>query len=247
MAHPLNGIRAKIERAKEHIRNLDADITTYINGADHSITTSLHPDPSQPGYVRHVVINGGAFPERISVVAGEVVHQLRSSLDHLIRQLVIAEGTEAPTDNLEFPIFWEPEKYPAAARRKIKGVSSTAAARIESLQPYNSSMGMSADHSLFVLHDLDRIDKHQLLILTAGELRLYGSEKFFPEELDKVITCKPTRTLTAQPGTNYEVSFDIAFDTFGNRKGEPIIPSLQQLTDFVSGVIDSFNSEFKGS
>jgi hypothetical protein len=164
-------------------------------------------------------------------------------LDHLVWQLVIAYGKEAPGDWLEFPIFWEGEKYPAAAGSKIKGVSPEAADLIKRLQPYNA-VGAEKDHSLFILHDLNRIDKHRLLIIIGGELKIFDDGVLSPSELNKKIVFRLTRTRTAHPDTNYEVSFDIAFDKFGTRRGEPVIPSLQQLTDFLSGVIDSFESEF---
>jgi hypothetical protein len=147
---------------------------------------------------------------------------------------------------LEFPIIRESGKYPAVAGGKIKGVSSTAAKRIEGLQPYNA-IGNIEDHPLLIIHNLDIIDKHRLLILVGGELKIWSGDfmKWQPGELDKVITHRLTRTPSAHPDADYQVSFDIAFDVFGSRRGEAVIPSLQQLTDFVSGVIDSFSAEFK--
>ena len=246
----LDGIREKIKRANEHIRNLDAEITPYLEGADHTLTATVKFDASRGSLFRDWLISGSPFPQRFSVIIGEVIHQLRSSLDHLVWQLVIAHGTEKTTDDLEFPIFWESSKYPAAARRKIKGVSPTAAKRIEGLQPYNAG-GHIDDHPLLIIHKFDIVDKHQLLILVAGELKVWGDDitkimwKPSPGELDKVITSRLTRTPSAHADANYQLAFDIAFDTFGSRRGEAVIPSLQQLTDFVSGVIDSFSSEFK--
>jgi hypothetical protein len=131
MSHPLDGCRAKIERAKEHIRNLDADISRYINEAGHTVTFSDHYDPSGGAFDRRMVINGPAIPARIMVIVGEIVHQLRSSLDHLVWQLVLANKTAAVTPDLEFPVFWERTKYPTAAKRKIKGISSGAVDLIE--------------------------------------------------------------------------------------------------------------------
>src|SRR5437667_1155830 len=134
----LTGIDEKIKRSNEHIRNLDAEITTYLDGADHTLTATVKYDASKGGHVRDWVVSGSKLPPRLSVIIGEVVHQLRSSLDHLVWQLVIANDTEKTTNDLEFPVLWESSKYPARARRKIKGVSSTAAKRIEALQPYNA-------------------------------------------------------------------------------------------------------------
>ena len=244
MKASLDGIREKIKRAKEHIRNLDAEITTYLDGADHAVTFTTEFDPGKGDYRRNAVVSGSAFPERFSIISGEVVHHLRSCLDHLVWQLVLAHDKEAPGDWLEFPIFWDLEKYPAGARSKIKGISPEAADLIERLQPYHA-VGAEKDHPLLVLHDLDVIDKHRLLILVGGELNIFGGQTVLTSELNKKIVFQLTRTRTAHPDADYQISFDIAFDKLGTRRGEPVIPSLQQLTNFLSGVIDSFESEFK--
>jgi hypothetical protein len=247
MSHPLDGCRAKIERAKEHIRNLDPEITTLIDSTEHTVTVHTYYDARVTGFSRDLMINGPPIPDRIRIIIGEIVHQLRSSLDHLIWQLVLANKKEVPGDQLEFPVFWERAKYPSAAKRKIKGVSTRAEDIIESLQPYHA-IPNADDHPLKILHDLDVIDKHRFIIVVAGELNIYGTTEFMflpANQCNDVVTLRLTRMPTRHPDTEYQTSFDIAFDTFGSRKTETLIPALQQLCDFVAGAIEQFSPCFK--
>lgn len=116
MSLPLDGVLQKIERADEHIKNLNDEIGTFIednyrivskpdDDATTSIITVVGPDP----------------PLRFSVIVGEIIHQLRSSLDHVIWQLVLANG-KVPTRYHQFPICDSVEKFKKARKRgNIKG------------------------------------------------------------------------------------------------------------------------------
>jgi hypothetical protein len=103
---------------------------------------------------------------------GDCLHNLRSSLDHLAWQLVLADGG-TPTTRTDFPIFKceglfrEHKKSKKAPTGVVGGVSQQAAALIESLQPYNRTDGSPEEHPLWVVHHLNIIDKHRRLSLTT--------------------------------------------------------------------------------
>lgn len=88
MGDPLDSIYAKIDRANEHIRNLNAEINTLIDGDAYRIVSEPEGDARKSS----IRVVGPEPPLRLAVVAGEIVHQLRSSLDHLVCQLAIANG-----------------------------------------------------------------------------------------------------------------------------------------------------------
>ncbi len=46
------------------------------------------------------------IPHHLSLVIGDIVHNLRSAFDHLAYQAVIAGG-DTPTTNTEFPVSWD--------------------------------------------------------------------------------------------------------------------------------------------
>jgi hypothetical protein len=82
MAHPLDGCRAKIERAKEQVRNLNDEITALLNSGMHRVVGENQMDRSR--YVFRLI--GPLVPKRLAVLTGEIVHHLRSVLDHIWRR-----------------------------------------------------------------------------------------------------------------------------------------------------------------
>ena len=68
-----------------------------------------------------------------------IVYQLRSSLDHLVHELVILSGNaEKLKDSRkhQFPIFESKSGYDKRAGRMIDGVSNNIARLVEQQQPY---------------------------------------------------------------------------------------------------------------
>ncbi len=176
MVHPLDGIRGKIQRADEHIRNLNAEITAFLS--ENSYSTTSEPDHDARESVLRVV--GPEPPLRFSVTAGEIIHQLRSSLDHLVWQLVLQNG-KIPTQEHQFPICSTLDKYENSRKRgRTKGVSASAAALIQGCQPYHKGKDFER-HPLWVLREMDDTDKHRLLVVVGAVASLrevaVGSEQ----------------------------------------------------------------------
>ena len=107
-------------------------------------------------------------PEAISVLAGEMVYQLRSTLDHLAFNLVKLNpsGAALPTDwerRCEFPIWFKPPGTGSAYNcfdGALPGISKPAFALIESWQPYHQR---GAGNALRLIAQLSNIDKHRHL------------------------------------------------------------------------------------
>ena len=108
-------------------------------------------------------------PTRLGVILGDVVHNARSALDHLVWQLVLHNEC-TPHSRTSFPIaieadWWEQNVAPGGKRRRLsplEGVSADHVATIEALQPYR--LGSTADastHRLAVLNRLWNTDKHR--------------------------------------------------------------------------------------
>ena len=76
----------------------------------------------------------------------------------------------------QFPVFAEPLSSDDTKRfdRQTKGLSDEAVAYIKSLQPYNRPPGMPlGDSPTWVLHELNRIDKHRkILVRTAVAMNM---------------------------------------------------------------------------
>ena len=66
---------------------------------------------------------------------GEVIHNLRSTLDHLASALVSAAGG-TPDKYISFPIFDSLKAYTDFSPDRLKGVSSYCLQTIDNMQPY---------------------------------------------------------------------------------------------------------------
>jgi hypothetical protein len=103
-------------------------------------------------------------PAAIRLLIGDCVHNLRSALDNLIYELLVARHGDPPPTKFveysEFPIFSQPMSA-KARKRRIGGIAPVVRTIIEGLQPYNRGQKFASD-PLWVLHELSRIDKHRL-------------------------------------------------------------------------------------
>ncbi len=103
---------------------------------------------------------------------GDFIHNLRSALDHLVFQLVVNAPPEAAT-RIAFPVCLKDAVFKDITRSKVAPfISATALAEIEKLQPY--STGQGERDILWILSQLDIIDKHRLLIVTKSKIRPTG-------------------------------------------------------------------------
>jgi hypothetical protein len=164
--HPLDGVWAKLARADEHLKALDAEIPVFLDSNPH--TYRGHIDREASRYVVTIHITRPP-PIEWSVIVGDFVHNLRSALDHLVWQLVLLSGNEpvsGPGGN-QFPIF---TTKPGDMRlrnnrfnRQLRGVHRSVRAAIHRIQPYRA--GRDANRRpLAVLADLSNEDKHQAIL-----------------------------------------------------------------------------------
>jgi len=116
----------------------------------------------------------------ISLLLGDALHNMRSGLDALAYALTVAytcSPTEEMIERSEFPIFGDenrkgvPGSGPGLFQNnggiKILGWDPRAKTAVEALQPYKRGNDFRSD-PLWMLHDLDRVDKHRLLHTTVA-------------------------------------------------------------------------------
>lgn len=254
----LDDIAIKLDRAEEHLHTLDAEISRFAT--------------EQP-YAFHVVTYKGSDkvrdflwlrepPRRWSALVGDCVHNLRCALDHIVWTLSGGDGT-AP-NHAEFPIFQDERKYfertnqgkpkRGSGLSKIEGVNPLAArARIDALQPFTTPH--AARHPLWVLHELDRFDKHRALHVIGGWAYTAGidghrirSTRDIPPGWRRIKATSspelPTPMLAGQK-TRVKVRSDLAMrvtlESEVVRHDENVDVLLSALIDFVRReVVDSF-------
>ncbi len=153
-------VRAKVERAKHHLRSLEEQLVPYRDKTHPIVYTSNKMD----------VTTLPLLSFNILTTAGDVVHNLRTALDHLAHQLVLVgtpDGT--PPRQIEFPIFDSEDDYEKRKDAKTRGMRADAIKAIDDLKPYKEG-----NPTLWRLRELDNIDKHRMILSVGEECLLEG-------------------------------------------------------------------------
>jgi hypothetical protein len=104
------------------------------------------------------------IPEKIGLIVGDCLQNLRTSLDYLVWELVLKAGNTPGKDNM-FPICTTLQGFEGAQRAgRLRGMDPAAVALIEAFQPYHD--GQPDATSLAILDKLTNINKHRRLLLT---------------------------------------------------------------------------------
>jgi hypothetical protein len=257
VSHPLDSARERLKRADENIRLLNAEIIKLLAGAPVVDFEGENPTFSQEESERFEAlknfIRDQTVQPRFSVLAGEILHHLRSAFDHLAWQLSSPDQRLRFPTRIEFPVFSESEHRSGEKKlcrycRKVEGIiSPTALTRIDSLQPYKRVDPLR--DPLWIIHDLDRIDKHRHLVLAiytmnvnvsgfltfegVGEHRAY---EIWPRSFKRIGPPKME--------VRGKMSAQVTFREFSKRNDEPIFPMLQNLLRFATKAVESFAGEF---
>ena len=258
---PLEGCRAKVERAKEHLYAIFHEHEAFFEDNPFGFASYNNPAAGETIYLARI---SRQPPTRWGVIAGEIVHQLRSALDLLAWQLVRDGGGEPKTGGgTGFPISQSADGYQQSSRVKLKGASDLAIAAIENIQPYNMPDGIG--RLLLMIHDLDIRDKHQVLNLAVGAFRggvvTYSNPaeevnvlQYVAEPHEPVASLKDGDVLLRHPigeegpqaGTSGVFNFGVAFEQGGPANGEPLVATLSLLVQAIEQLLAMFRPLFKG-
>jgi hypothetical protein len=183
MHRQLGGVFAKLDRADEHLESLETEVARFLYGNPYEVVGELNREESAWYFILRI---HRAPPVRISTIIGDIAHNLRSALDHLVWQLVLASGGN-PREQNAFPICLYRDTWRKAAPRRLAGLRSpTAVAEIQRLQPYlrRHASGAPVRHPLAVLNRISNIDKHRLMLPAIGALEGLGSEGWYAANQD---------------------------------------------------------------
>ena len=107
MGASLDGPRAKYRRAFEHMQTLHSEVAEFED--NHPDPKVEHFDPETGRYTLAVEFGDETDAERRDrarrwgIVLGDVIHNLRSALDHVVWQLVLLNGA-TPGPGNQWPI-----------------------------------------------------------------------------------------------------------------------------------------------
>jgi hypothetical protein len=159
----LEGCYAKLARAEQLIQELDRLNRRFFRRHTPVAEIVKH---QTTGRQRLITTNVKAPPVAHSIVVGDVLYNLRSCLDHLVHQLIVAHTAKEPTyRTYEFPVFVTEKKFDDNIDRLLRDVSPEGVRRVRQVQPF--TFARPTDTALYALNELGLVDKHRVPLLAV--------------------------------------------------------------------------------
>ena len=226
--------RLKIDRAMRHINELQYVISTFLKTDFYKLWMDAETEPGWYG-IRYET---KPLPAEIPLIIGDVIHNLHAPLDCIASE--IARSIRKDSDRVHFP---KDETRDRVARSSHLALMVQAAPRLkdvilDQICPYRGGR-----YALWEIGKLDNIDKHKLLVPSFGISRLSGICA-----IDDNGNGVYNASVTVDAGARFNLAalgvparitnfgkptFYISFAQGSLFDGEPIVPTLIQLSQFV--------------
>lgn len=156
---PFHGARVKITRAMLHIEELEQTLKPYVDEGPltiHEFAVWQNRDDRTWGF--SIRTEAKPPPEMTAAILGDIIHNLRSSLDLIASELAEARGKRS--DDVYFPFSGSAEDLDLMIkRRRFDRCGEDAVDLLKTLQPF-----VGGNLLLRAIHDLDIVDKHRSLV-----------------------------------------------------------------------------------
>jgi hypothetical protein len=173
--------RLKVDRANHHFGDLKRELAAYAGDQRYD----LIPADASPKCDEHrgvcwdYKLTMGHKPSpQLAILAGDVLFNLRSALDHIAAALVPSNRRGKTQFPIESEGIWEKKgrryviRNPGGRRRfrfYTEGMPDEAVAIIKRLQPYHGIQAGVDQQALYQLNRLNNADKHRnLTVFIAG-------------------------------------------------------------------------------
>lgn len=229
----ITGARLRVKRAHKHLNELERKASAFLERHPEDFTRKL--DPHHLDYFIYEIAPNRPPPVTLGPVFGDVVHNLRSALDHIAWNLALRnliESEREPFELTSFPImlnftggsiknFWD----------SVIDVLPVAIPDILDLQPAHSSDPSA--HHLAVLTRLWNADKHRFNIKIPSrqhipEIRTPGGRVEYLKNRTRRIRIPKSHHEEFEEKLRSEILFEIP--KTGERVG---LVALRLIHDFV--------------
>ena len=239
----LLGPRLKLARAKQHIGDLDREVRYFANRKPYRLILEASPNPIS--MVSITVRIREEIPQHFAPIIGDIVHNLRSTLDHLAAAL-IPNGGDDPA--VQFPFTNSVDTLPTTIRKRhIDRADPRAVDLIRQMKPYKG--GNDALHGL---RALDNTDKHRLLIPVLSHTGIKslivrnGEVAFDLADFVSFVGVKDGQIVAGLPmpgnmklGDEIEPTFAIAFGD-GPFANVEVLGWLSNLGSYLEAILNDF-------
>lgn len=244
MAVDFYGAWVKLNRAQMHLHVLNREIRKRLEDEEQRVSRHIEDQGA-----KHVYRFDGTtdVPTHWSAAVGDVLHNARSALDHVAWQLVLAAGGTPNRYFNYFPVHLQSPRdqvglcVPLYLANKV---SAEVIAFVESIQPYHG-LNDPIRSDLWMLHDLDRVDKHRGLLLTYVAFDSATTGTFPGYQLTYVgrsllVTGEPVGHFTVDPpDPNLDLNPQFSFDVFTQEMRPRSVPeALHDLLRTATWVVE---------
>jgi hypothetical protein len=152
-------------RAAHHLDDFNREVQAFLDETEFSLTSDTDTTRGDRLYF------AGAFPEpplSLGLIVGDYLHNLRSTLDHVICELSLITDPSSSCEKTAFPVCSTDHGWLTALGKELKLVSPGAQYQIHLIQPLNWQDRAAEGHRLHPMWELNELwnwDKHRSLHL----------------------------------------------------------------------------------
>lgn len=260
MLSTLHRIRSQVAWANRRIDDFERGAADFYATKPYVIGSKEYPERGQRVY--HLA-SLADIPDDLAKITADALHNLRIPLDHIAFQTESAACVNAShRQRVYFPIAQSAANYPAVRDASIKCAGKSFIDALDAAEPYQAGRG----HVLWQLHELDKPNKHkESLALTGGyhafdfapiardvmrkdkpdwlDLSLIPSvflrpaDRMCPLEVGDELFAEPLDTEVYE---ERQFLLEISFYEPGVIECEPVLKTLKDMADVVSGIVTAF-------
>lgn len=240
--------RLKVDRAVSLINELQSVLASFLKTDFYRLWLDADAEPG--AYI--VKYDTQPLPPEIPLIIGDTIHNLHVALDHITSQ--IARDLGRDSEWVHFPKDETRHRVAESSRLAliVEAAPSLKEVILDQICPYKGGR-----YALWEIGKLDNIDKHKLLVPTLGINRL-ARVSAMDEDGNQISGV----TLNVAAGNKIDLAefsapakitdygkpaFNIAFAKSSYFDGQPVIPTLIQLSQYVREVIVILERAYFGS
>lgn len=239
-----SGPRLKIIRAKQHIADFHARMVAFSKTDYYRLYVDKDSQTGNNAIKFEIV---KPIPEDTALIIGDAIHNLKGALDFAINDIVFEKLGERPRFT-RFPVRGSREELINAMNGGTIRKASVAISDliVDVIKPYKGG-----NDSIYALHDMNVIDKHQLLLPVVHVSSLVGVDAE-DENQNRIIggtfvVSEGKVNIPLVSSSNFKITnhgkaaFQVFFGKGTPIEGKPVIYTLQDFTQAVTAIMDAFD------